>query len=490
MDVTSKELEALTLEELIALEWKARWASIAHDFQKVPDGDWTEWLLLAGRGSGKTRASAEVVAGWAWDNPGTRWLVASPTKHDLRSVCVEGESGLINVIPHALVKRTTTGGLWNSSASEMHLVNGSIIQGLSADEPERFRGPQYHGGWIDEIAAWSDPEASYEMIEYTMRLGQHPRMLISTTPKPTPFIKMLNAKAGKGSLVKTWAPSYVNFKNLSPKFIAKLREKEGTALGRQEINAEILDGELNGLVRRSTIRLWPHDKPLPKFIYIAVSFDTAFTEEDFNKKKQTADPTACTIWGVFYHEKRKRMCILMLDAWDDHISYDDLRVRALKESKSEWGDLETSYINNRKVSKGRKPDIMVIEAKGSGISLSQSMEREGVLVHRYNPGMMSKLTRLHLVSHLFANGIVYVPESSANVGKPRNWCDPVITQLCSYIGPGSTTHDDWVDSTTQAMLLLINHLGITVATQQELDIIDIDEEKVVAKEPKRNPYDA
>ncbi len=367
------------------------------------------------------------------------------------------------------------------------LKNGSILQGLSADEPERFRGPQYHGGWIDEIAAWSDPEASYEMIEYTMRLGAHPRMLISTTPKPTPFIKALNAKTGTGSVVKTWAPSYVNFKNLSPKFLEKLREKEGTALGRQEINAEILDGELNGIVKRNKIRLWPHSAPLPKFVYIAVSFDTAFTEEDFNKKKQTADPTACTIWGVFYHEKRKRMCIMLLDAWDDHISFDDLRVKALKESKSEWGTMETSYVNNKKVSKGRKPDIMIIEEKGSGISLAQSMEREGVLVNRYNPGMMSKLTRLHLVSHLFHNGVIYMPESVNNPGKPRNWCDQMITQICSYIGPGSTTHDDWVDSTTQCLLLLINHLGITVATKQELDIIDIEEEKVVA-EPKGNPY--
>ena len=478
----------MDLTDLTALEWKVRWARLQHDFQMVPEGDWTEWLLLAGRGAGKTRGSAEIVSGWAWDNPGTRWLVAAPTKGDLRATCFEGESGLLNVIPPHLIERTLGGGLWNSSLAEIKLKNGSLLKGLSADEPERFRGPQFHGGWIDEICAWSDPEGSYEMIEYTMRLGEHPRLLISTTPKPTPFVKSLVAKKGNG-LVITSASTYVNKANLAPSFLEKLREKEGTSLGRQEIHAEILDSEEGGIVKRNSIRLWPAKKPLPKFEYICVSFDTAFTEEDFNKKKQTADPTACTIWGVFYHPDRKRMCVLLLDAWEDHISFDDLRVKALAESKAEWGNEEFSYISGKRVSKGKKPDIMVIEAKGSGISLSQSMEREGVLVHRYDPGKLSKLTRLHLVSHLFAGGVIYMKESGQRPGKPVNWTEPLLNQLCSYIGEGSTTHDDWVDSTSQALLLLIQHLNLTVTTKADRNAQEDEDREPVEELPKGNPYD-
>lgn len=444
------------------------------------------WLMLAGRGAGKTRASAEKLGQWAWFNPGTRWLVSAPTNADLKATCIEGESGLLNVIPHELIEPTKSGGLWNSSDKEIWLKNGSMIRGISAEEPERFRGPQFHGGWLDELCAWSNAQDTWDMIGYTMRLGDRPRLLISTTPKPTPLIRDLVKRKGKDVAI-TSASTYANAANLAKPFLDKLREQEGTRLGRQEIHAEILDAEEGGIVRRKSIRLWPSGKPIPKLEYVCVSFDTAFSEHDWDKKKQTADPTACTIWGVFYHEERKRMCILLLDAWDDHIGFDDLRLKALSEAKSEWGTQETAYVSGKKVTRGRKPDILVVEEKGSGISLAQSLEREGVPVQRYNPGRLSKVTRLHMVSHLFANGVVYVPESSKTEGKPANWCDQMIEQLCSFAGEGSTQHDDWVDSTSQALLLLINHLQITVSTPEDREIDPYDPEPAV-EEADVNPY--
>lgn len=487
IDISPKLLEALPIEDLIALAGKASWDAKALPHQQEPEGDWSIWLMLAGRGAGKTRASAEKLWQWAWFNPSTRWLVSAPTNADLRATAIEGESGLLSVIPPELIQRTNTGGLWNSSEKEIWLKNGSLIKGISAEEPERFRGPQFHGGWLDELAAWSSAQDTWDMIGYTMRLGEHPKILISTTPKPTPLIRDLVKREGKDVAI-TRASTYANAANLAKPFLDKLREQEGTRLGRQEIHAEILDAEEGGIIRRKWLKLWPAGKPIPRLEYIAVSFDTAFTEHDWDKKKQQADPTACTIWGVFWHEERKRMCVLLLDAWDDHIGFDDLRLKALSEAKSEWGTVETAYVGGKKVTRGRKPDIIVVEAKGSGISLSQSLEREGVPVQRYDPGRLSKVTRLHMVSHLFANGVIYVPESSKNEGKPANWADRMIEQLCSYAGEGSTQHDDWVDSTSQALLLLINHLSLTVTPAEERDLGP--EEDQIVEEDRGNPYAA
>lgn len=441
--------------------------------------------MLAGRGAGKTRASAEKLWQWAWFNPGTRWLVSAPTIADLRATCIEGESGLLSVIPHDLIQPNKAGGLWNSSDKEIWLKNGSMIRGISAEEPERFRGPQFHGGWLDELCAWSNAQDTWDMIGYTMRLGEHPKLLISTTPKPTPLIRDLVKRKGKDVAITT-ASTYANAANLAKPFLDKLREQEGTRLGRQEIHAEILDAEEGGIIRRKWLRLWPTGRALPKLDFVCVSFDTAFADHDWDKKKQQADPTACTIWGVFWHEERKRMCILLLDAWDDHIGFDDLRLKALSEAKSEWGVVSTDYVNGKKVTRGRKPDVMVIEEKGSGISLAQSLEREGVPVNRYNPGRLNKVTRLHMVSHLFANGVVYVPESSKNEGKPANWADQMIEQLCSFAGEGSTQHDDWVDSTSQALLLLVNYLQITVTPAEDRELGD-DDPPAPEEEPQ-NPY--
>ena len=125
------------------INWQLRWLHVeAHKHQIEPSGDWWNiWLMLAGRGAGKTRAAAETLAWWAWDEPVTRWLVSAPTSGDLKGTCFEGDSGLLKVIPTALVAK------YNSSLHEIHLINGSFIKGIPASEPERFRGPQFTGGW-------------------------------------------------------------------------------------------------------------------------------------------------------------------------------------------------------------------------------------------------------------------------------------------------------------------------------------------------------
>ena len=157
-----KQYSQLPAGQRAAFDWRARWLMRAHKHQIEPPGDWWSiWLMCAGRGAGKTRAAAETLGWWAWEQPNTRWLVSAPTSSDLRSTCYEGDSGLLAVIPPVLVSK------YNSTLHELTLTNGTLIKGIPASEPERFRGPQFHGGWLDELAAWEYLQESWDMIQFS-----------------------------------------------------------------------------------------------------------------------------------------------------------------------------------------------------------------------------------------------------------------------------------------------------------------------------------
>jgi phage terminase large subunit-like protein len=200
---------------LTAINWRNSWLMTAHEHQIEPTGDeWSIWLMCADRASGKTRAAAENLAWWAWETPGTRWLVSAPTPPDLRSVCFEGASGLLAVIPPTLVHK------YNSSLLELTLTNGSVIQGIPASNPESFRGTQFHGGWIDELAAREYRQGAWDMIAPSMRLGQRPKLIASATPKQKPVVM---AMINRDDVAVSIAPSF--YKNIM--------KSEGTNLKRQ-----------------------------------------------------------------------------------------------------------------------------------------------------------------------------------------------------------------------------------------------------------------
>ena len=223
------DLNKATPEWRGALKARTKWLSIANDHQITPSGDWWSiWLLLAGRGAGKTRCAAEWVWWEAWTQPNTRWLVSAPTSGDVRDVCFEGESGLLNVVPNILIKD------YIKSLHEIKLVNGSMIKGIAASEPDRFRGPQFHGGWLDELAAWDYLDDAWDMLQFGMRLGQHPKLICTTTPKPKPLIVDLVNRDGD-DVCYTTATTFDNIKNLAPNFQKQILQYEGTKIGRQEI---------------------------------------------------------------------------------------------------------------------------------------------------------------------------------------------------------------------------------------------------------------
>lgn len=458
-NLTEDELMALSVEELTAVKWRLDWKKSARAKQMPPDDkDWKIWMLCAGRGFGKTRTGAEAIAWYAWRNAGCHVTLIAPTTNDVRGTQIEGQSGLVGIIPPKLIAG------YNRSLLEITLVNGSKIKGYSAQEPERLRGLNSHACWIDELAAFPKETIrdAWDMMMLGLRAGTNPKLIITTTPKPIPLVREIVDKAvdPKEGVYITTGSSYENRLNLAETFFDQIAQYEGTQLGRQEIHAEILDPEESGIIKRSWFKLWPATKPLPRFEYVIQSYDTAFTEKTQN------DPTGCTVWGVF--DNNGDMCVLLCDAWIDHLKYPDLRVRAVEEYNTQYGE------------PGRKPDVVLIEEKGSGISLIQDLQRGGVPIRAYNPGKADKVQRLHAVSHLILNGRCFIPESTHNKGRPRDWVEPYLNQVCSF---PLVDHDEYVDTTSQALALLRDQTWLTV------DVDDYEEYYEPSKK-RGNPYAA
>lgn len=442
-----------------------------------------------------TRPGAEETWYYAASAEGRRCAVVAPTQSDLKKTCFEGESGLLARCPPGVVQK------YNKSDLELHLTNGSIIQGFSAEKPERLRGPQFHFAWCDELAAWgsqinkngehgvADParmKATWDMLMFGLRLPPFPRVLITSTPKPYPLVREI---VKRKDIVKSHGSTKDNKANLAPSFYQQILQYEGTALGKQEIYAELLNPEDAGIFKRSHFRLWPAGTPLPRFHYVIMSWDTAFTDKTNN------DPTACSVWGVFT-DPSGGSSVMLLDVWNEHINADDLLERAVEEYKSEYGaPAEDPWLQYKPVipylkpkeQRGRRPDIMLIEEKGSGIQLIQALSKQRIPVKAYNPGNLGKVSRAHAVSWLVARGKVWVPESDDKnrAGQPRKWVEPFLEQVCTF---PMAEHDDMVDTFTQALALLRDQGWLNHVYNEDQDVVEEDDDH--PRQPRRhvNPY--
>ena len=456
-----KHLALASPEYRLAWSWRMAWFDTQHVHQVLPPGDWwSVWLMLAGRGAGKTRTAAEQIAWWAYENPGTRWLVAAPTSADVRATCFEGDSGLMTIIPKSLVAD------YNKTAHELRLTNGSLIKGIPASEPERFRGPQFHGGWCDELAAWDYIQEAWDQIQFGMRLGKRTRMICTTTPRPKDLIIELIGREGDDVVVTT-ASTYANIDNLSDNFRKQILAYEGTKLGRQEIYAEIIDPEEGGIVKRDMFKLWPAGRPFPKFEYILQSYDVATSEKAQN------DPTACITFGVFKPQDGP-MSAMVIDCWQERMQYPDLRPKVLEEYETVFGE-----------GKDRKRvDLLLIEDKSAGISLIQDLQRAHLPVRAYNPGRADKMQRLNIVSNIIARGRVWIPESDNRKGFVKDWAEGFVSQICSF---PETTHDDLVDACTQALRYLRDAGWLDIDPPPD-DTWDEDDYVDSGRTRKANPY--
>ncbi|WP_083531197.1 terminase large subunit domain-containing protein [Pararhizobium antarcticum] len=223
------------------------WFCVLCEEQKPPDGDWRTWVLMGGRGSGKTRAGAEWVQAIATAKtagPARRIALVAETLGDAREVMIDGISGICRI---ARENRP------DFEVSRRRLVwpNGTIAQIFSSEDPESLRGPQFDFAWCDELGKWKHPQETFDMLQFALRLGDHPQMLVTTTPRPLPLLKALIADpATKTRRIRTSD----NAQNLAPGFLdAMARRYGGTRLGRQELDGEMIVDRQDALWSRALI---------------------------------------------------------------------------------------------------------------------------------------------------------------------------------------------------------------------------------------------
>ena len=258
-------IRAMSPDAAAAFEY--HWPYRARPEQLPPEGSWRVWLVMAGRGFGKTRCGAEWV--WAGVKAGRRRIaLVAPTAADARDVMVEGESGILAISPDH--ERP----LYEPSKRRLTWRNGAVATTYSADEPERLRGPQHDAAWCDEMAAWRYPEA-WDMLMFGLRLGEDPRVIVTTTPRPTRSLKSLVADP---SVAISRGTTYQNRANLPGAFLQQIIKKyEGTRLGRQELNAELLDDVPGALWSRALIEAArpPRGFVMPDLVRVVVAIDPA-----------------------------------------------------------------------------------------------------------------------------------------------------------------------------------------------------------------------
>jgi predicted phage terminase large subunit-like protein len=369
----------------------------------------------------------------------------------------------MSIIPQSLIQD------YNKQHHELRLTNGSLIKGIPASEPERFRGPQFHGAWCDELAAWDYLQDAWDQIMFGVRLGKHTRIICTTTPKPRDLIVELVSREGD-DVVLTTASTYSNLANLAPSFQKQILQYEGTKLGRQEIHAEIIDSEESGIVKRDMFKLWPVGKPFPKFEYIIQSYDCAYTEKTIN------DPTACLVFGMF-KPLDGGMCAMLIDAWQDHLQYPDLRPKVIEEYGSVYGEGK----------EGKRVDLVLVEDKAAGISLIHDLQRAHIPVRAYNPGRADKVQRLSIVANIIACGKVWIPESTLKRGYVRDWAEGFVSQICSF---PEAAHDDFVDACSQALRYLRDAGWLDIDGERPEPYDQDDVEDARGNRDRVNPYSA
>ncbi|GGE95092.1 DNA-packaging protein [Sphingomonas prati] len=231
------------------------WELWARPGQRAPPGDWRLWLMLGGRGFGKTRAGAEWVRAQLEGRPGVQAALIGATYAEARAVMVEGESGLLAIAP-AHVRP-----VWEPSLRRLRWPGGGTATVYSAAEPEALRGPQHHVAWADEIAKWKGGDAAWDNLAMGLRLGRLPRIVATTTPRPVPLVRRLIAMPG---VVVTRGRTADNRANLADAFVATMDALYGgTRLGRQELDGELIEEIDGALWSRALIEACRRDVAVP-----------------------------------------------------------------------------------------------------------------------------------------------------------------------------------------------------------------------------------
>lgn len=345
------------------------WELWARPAQVAPAGDWRVWLILAGRGFGKTRSGAEWVRGQIETGHAGRIALVGATAADVRDTMIEGESGLLRVFP---VERRPR---YEPSKRRVTFHNGAIATTYSADEPDRLRGPNHDLAWADEVAAWRYPE-SWDQLMFGLRIGDRPRAVATTTPKPTRLIRSL---VERPDVTVTRGSTYDNAANLSPAFLNEMRNRyEGTRLGRQELEAELLLDADGALWTRSMLDD-ARTTTVPTLKRVVVAIDPAASAN------ADSDETGIIVAGV-----------------DDQGHGYVLEDRSVKGSPSEWASAAVTAHHVHKA------DRIVAEANQGGDMITHTLRTIDAnvpvkLVH----ASRGKRTRAEPVAALYEQGRVH-----------------------------------------------------------------------------------
>ena len=260
----------LTDENRDGLAWfGSNFGMYAHAYQQEPQIaqgglPWVTWLLLGGRGAGKTLTGAMWVKTFALAHGDARIALVGETEHDVREVMIEGISGILRA------RHPGERPQWIPSRRRLEWKNGTVAEAFSADDPDSLRGPQFHAAWADELGKWRRATDTFDMLQFGLRLGDQPRQVITTTPRPTALIKRLIADP---LTAVSRAGTKQNARNLAPVFLdTVVKRYEGTRLGRQELDGEVIEERSDALWKRAMIETCRVDAA-PPMSRIVVAID-------------------------------------------------------------------------------------------------------------------------------------------------------------------------------------------------------------------------
>ena len=385
------------------------WLEWARSTQAPPPGRWAVWLMLAGRGFGKTRSGAEWVRHRVASGQARRIALVARTPADVRDVMIEGESGILNVSPdwdrpkYEVSKRRLT---WK---------NGAAAHAFSSHEPDQLRGPQFDSAWCDELAAWEYPQETWDNLTLALRLGDDPRCVVTTTPKP---LQVLRELLDRGDVRVTRGSSYENRANLAGTFLEDIRRRyEGTRTGRQEIHAELLEEADGALWRRDWIDA-ARVTEAPDLARVYVAIDPAMTS------RPNSDETGIVVAGC----DENGHCYVLADASGRH-------------SPAGWASRVSVLFDQYRA------DRIIAEANNGGdlveLTLRTAPEGHNLPFQRVSASR-GKYARAEPVAALYEQGRVH------HVGSFPKLED----QMCTW-EPGSKTSPDRTDALVWAISQLI-----------------------------------
>lgn len=288
-------------KRISAAKGKDPWGAQRRPSQIPPDWAWRHWLIMAGRGFGKTRTGAEWVREEVMHHGARRVALVAATAADYRDVMVEGESGILEVCD-----RYGIAVKWEPSKRKLTFPNGAIAKCYSAEKPNRLRGPQHDRYWADEPAAWDNALDTWDNLQFGLRLGTNPRGVLTTTPKPVPIVRTILAQKRtdarpNGTVAVTTGTTYENVDNLAPAFKDEILGRyEGTRLGRQELLGELLEDTPGALWRYAMLEATRVAFPPPFLQRIVIGVDpkTGTPEDRPGLEDQPGSETGIIAVGI------------------------------------------------------------------------------------------------------------------------------------------------------------------------------------------------